>query len=209
MNLQTSKYNILFDLGGVIIDIRRQDCEEAFRKLGFADIGNFLGDYGQKGPFLLIEEGKITPDEFRAEVRRHIPANVTDTQIDDAFNAFIIGIPLQRLKALRRLRTEGHKLYVVSNTNPIMWHQSIKRAFEQEGLSMADYFDGIVTSFEAKCCKPARQIFDKVVADFGVNPAETVFFDDSEANCRKGAALGFRAVHIPPGQDFTDLLPPE
>ena len=66
-------YALLFDLGGVIVDIRREDCVEAFEKLGFADIADYLGDYGQKGPFLLVEEGKISVEEFRAEMRSHIP----------------------------------------------------------------------------------------------------------------------------------------
>lgn len=198
---------LLFDLGGVIVDIHREDCVAAFQKLGFADIADYLGDYGQKGPFLLIEEGKITPAEFRDEMRRHIPGEVSDGQIDDAFNAFITGIPRHRLEALRQLRGRGLKLYVISNTNPIMWQQSLKREFEQEGMKREDYFDGIVTSFEAGCCKPERAIFDKVVADFGVVPEETVFFDDSADNCRKGAALGFRAVHVPPGSEFIDLMP--
>ena len=199
--------NILFDLGGVIVDIRRQDCIDAFQKLGFTDIADYLGDYGQSGFFLGIEDGSLTPEEFRAQLRRHIPGEVSDAQLDDAFNAFITGIPLQRLQALRRLRAEGWKLYVVSNTNPIMWDQSLRREFEKEGNTREDYFDGIVTSFEAKCCKPGRAIFDKVTADFGINPAETIFFDDSQANCSIGASLGFQAIHVPPGLEFIDLMP--
>ena len=76
-------YALLFDLGGVIVDIRREDCVEAFEKLGFADIADYLGDYGQKGPFLLVEEGKISVEEFRAEMRSHIPHAVSDAQIED------------------------------------------------------------------------------------------------------------------------------
>ena len=199
--------NILFDLGGVIVDIRRQDCIDAFRRLGFTDIADYLGDYGQSGFFLGIEDGSLTPEAFRDELRRHIPAEVTDAQLDDAFNAFITDIPLRRLQALRRLRAEGWKLYVISNTNPIMWEQSLKREFEKEGMAREDYFDGIITSFEAKCCKPDRRIFDKVVTDFNIDPAETIFFDDSQANCSIGASLGFNAIHVPPGTDFIDLLP--
>jgi putative hydrolase of the HAD superfamily len=197
---------LLFDLGGVIVDIRRQNCIEAFQRLGFQDIAQFLGDYGQQGPFLLVEEGAISPDEFRNIIRRHIPTSVTDQQIDDAFNAFIVGIPLHRLQALRRLRQDGHPTYVISNTNKIMWESSLKRAFEQEGLRCADYFDGIVTSFEAKCCKPAPGIFNQVVERFHINPAETIFFDDSLDNCKAAEALGFKAVHVPEGTEFTDLL---
>lgn len=199
--------NLLFDLGGVIVDIRRTNCVEAFLKLGFNNIADFLGDYGQKGPFLLIEEGNITPDEFRAEVRRHIPGNVTDAQIDTAFNAFIIGIPRHRLEALRQLRAQGYKLYVISNTNHIMWTNSIAQAFAQEGGTVEDYFDGIVTSFSSGCCKPQRPIFEKVINDFSIIPQETVFFDDSKENCLKGEELGFRSVHVAPGTEFINLIP--
>lgn len=197
---------LLFDLGGVIVDIRREDCVEAFEKLGFADIADYLGDYGQKGVFLQIEEGKITPEEFRREVRKHIPQTVTDTQIDEAFNAFITRIPRRRLEALRRLRAEGRKLYVISNTNPIMWKGRLAEEFGQEGLTVYDYFDGVVTSFETGCCKPDRVIFDRVIDEFGVDPSTTVFFDDSEVNCRKGEELGFKAVHVAPGREFTEFV---
>lgn len=199
--------NILFDLGGVIVDIRRQDCIAAFQRHGFDDIAEYLGDYGQKGVFRSIEDGSISPEEFRAALRRHIPRQVSDAQLDEAFNAFIKGIPRHRLQTLLRLRADGWKLYVISNTNSIMWEQSLKREFEKDGLSREDYFDGIVTSFEAGCCKPERAIFDKVVADFGITPAETIFFDDSEENCHIGQSLGFNAIHVPTGKEFIDLMP--
>lgn len=201
-----TKAPLLFDLGGVIVDIRRERCEEAFRRLGFADISSFLGDYGQQGPFLEIEEGKITPEQFRAELRRHIPGEVSDAQIDAAFCAFITGIPRHRLEALRALREAGHPTYVISNTNPIMWNSVLKSGFEQEGLTINDYFDGIVTSFEAGCCKPDARIFGLCVSRFGIRPEETIFFDDSEANCRAARALGFQAVHVAPGVEFIDII---
>lgn len=200
--------DLLFDLGGVIVDIRRQRCVEAFEALGFSDINEYLGDYGQKGAFLALEEGAISPEEFRAEIRRHIPRPVTDEEIDTAFNAFITGIPLHRLESLRRLRSQGHRLFVVSNTNAIMWHSSLARAFAQEGGDVNTYFDGVVTSFEAGCCKPDERIFRLCCERFGIKPETTVFFDDSAANCAKASSLGFKAVHVPEGTEFTELLEP-
>ena len=198
--------NYLFDLGGVIIDICRHNCVEAFKRLGFEDIEDYLGDYGQKGVFLELEEGKVSADEFRAEVRTHLPAGVTDCQIDEAFNAFITGIPLPRLEALRRLRSEGHKLYVISNTNPVMWESSIKAAFAQEGGDINTYFDGVVTSFEAGVCKPDPGIFELCFRKFGIRPEETIFFDDSAANCDSASRLGLHTVHLSPGQEFSSML---
>ncbi|MDE6190838.1 MAG: HAD family phosphatase [Muribaculum sp.] len=197
--------NLLFDLGGVIMDIRRENCEQAFRQLGMDSIGDYLGDYGQKGPFAALEEGKITEQEFRDSVRALIPRDVTDEEIDKAFNRFLTGIPLRRLEELRRLRKD-YKLYLLSNTNSIMWRQDIARYFRQEGKSLEDYFDGIVTSFEAKCCKPDPAIFRLVVEKCGISPEETIFFDDSKANVEAASQLGFGTRHVAPGTEFYELL---
>lgn len=198
--------DLLFDLGGVIVDIRRENCVEAFRRLGFADIADYLGDYGQRGVFLALEQGAVSPEQWRAQVRHHLPSGVTDGQIDDAFNAFITGIPLERLQALRRLRAEGHRTFVISNTNPVMWHGPILRAFAAEGRDINAYFDGVVTSFEAGCCKPDERIFRLCIERFGLAPAATTFFDDSEANCRAAAAMGFRTIHVPPSSSFLAFI---
>lgn len=197
--------NLLFDLGGVIMNIRRQNCEEAFLKLGMADIGDFLGDYGQTGPFAALEEGAIGEADFRDEVRRHIPHPVTDKEIDDAFNKFLVGIPLKRLEKLRELRGR-YGIYLLSNTNPIMWKSFIAESFRQEGMEIDDYFDGIVTSFEAKCYKPEPEIFDYVVKRLGIAPEETLFFDDSQANVDAALKLGFNARLVPPDKEFYELI---
>lgn len=193
--------NLLFDLGGVIMDIRRQNCEEAFRALGMPDIGDFLGDYGQTGPFAALEEGAIEPPQFRDELRRHIPRPVTDSEIDDAFNRFLIGIPVKRLEMLRQLRRR-YRVYLLSNTNPIMWNSKIADEFRREGLTREDYFDGMVTSFEAKCYKPDPAIFRYAEKTLAIDPDETLFFDDSRANVNTAIALGFKGAHVPPGTEF-------
>ena len=197
--------NLLFDLGGVIMDIRRENCIAAFHRLGMADIETFVGDYGQTGPFGDLEEGKIDADQFHKEVRRHIPHEVTDKEIDEAFNAFLIGIPVRRLEELRKLR-KHYRIYLLSNTNPIMWNQEIAKAFTREGLTIDDYFDGMVTSFEAKCYKPDPKIFREVETSFGIKPEETIFFDDSKANVEAAARLGFNTVHVAPGTEFYQLI---
>ena len=115
---------LLFDLGGVIMDIRRDNAVEALRALGMADADDFLGEYGQKGPFLTLEKGEITPGEFRDELRPMLRPGVSDAEIDAAFNRFLTGIPLERLRALERLHAT-HSIYMLSNTNPIMWHSRI------------------------------------------------------------------------------------
>lgn len=197
--------NLLFDLGGVIMDIDRMNCVRAFRRLGFDDVESFLGEYVQKGIFSDLESGKITPAQFRDEIRRHLPGEVSDGVIDEAFSDFLLGIPLRRLEALRRLRTD-HRIYLLSNTNPIMWNGRIAEEFKREGLTVDDYFDGMVTSFEAKSMKPDAEIFRILIEKTGIDPAETLFFDDSAKNLEAAAELGFDTALVDPGTEFEDII---
>ncbi len=199
--------NLLFDLGGVIIDIERQRCVEAFEKLGLENANSYFGDYAQTGIFMAIEDGSMGVDDFHAALHSKLPSSVTDYQIDTAFQKFIIGIPEHRLAALRKLRRDGYGIYLLSNTNPIMWRGIIANEFGKEGLRREDYFDGMVTSFEARSAKPDAGIFRYTAEQLGIDPAETLFFDDSLANVEAARALGFEAVHVRPGTEFTDYLP--
>lgn len=198
--------NLLFDLGGVIMDIKRSRCVKAFEQLGMTDADSFLGEYSQKGPFLKLEEGIITPDEFRDEIRKLIPTTVSDNEIDNAFCQFLVGIPVHRLESLRKLRSD-YRIYMLSNTNPIMWNSRIDEEFRQEGYDVNHYFDGIVTSFEAKSIKPNHKIFETVIKQCGINPDETLFFDDSQKNLDAAKKIGFHTALVSIGTEFTELLP--
>ena len=118
-----------------------------------------------------------------------------------------MGIPLHRLQALRDLRRRGFGIYLLSNTNPIMWRGVIASEFGKEGQRREDYFDGMVTSFDAKAAKPDARIFEYTAAELDIDPAETLFFDDSMTNVEAARACGFQAVHVAPGTEFTDYLP--
>lgn len=197
--------NLLFDLGGVIMDIRRLNCVASFERLGMKDADSFLGEYSQKGPFLQLEEGLINEAQFRDAVREYIDGEVTDEQIDKAFCDFLVGIPTYRLEQLRQLK-KRYGIYMLSNTNPIMWHSRIAEEFRQEGMEREDYFDGIVTSFEARSIKPDAKIFHTVVEKLGIKPEETLFLDDSQKNLDAASALGFHTLLVAPGSEFFDLI---
>ena len=197
--------NLLFDLGGVIMDIRRLNCVASFERLGMKDADSFLGEYSQKGPFLQLEEGAISEAEFRTAVRQFIDGEVSDEQIDSAFCDFLVGIPKYRLEQLRELKKQ-YGIYMLSNTNSIMWHSRIAEDFRQEGLEREDYFDGIVTSYEAKSIKPDAKIFHTVVEKLGIKPEETLFLDDSQKNLDAAAELGFQTLLVTPGSEFFELL---
>ena len=104
--------NLLFDLGGVIMDIKRENCVHAFEVMGLRCANELLGEYAQKGVFLQLEEGSITAEQFREEIRRHIDHDVEDIEIDNAFCKFLLGIPSYRLEALEELR-KSYKIYLL------------------------------------------------------------------------------------------------
>lgn len=188
--------NIIFDLGGVVIDLKRQNAAEALEALGIADAPDLLGEYEQKGPFLLLEQGLTTTADFYDKILPRCRPNTTCTEIRDAFEKFLVAIPIERLQALRELREKGFKLYVLSNTNPLMFNHWIDLAFRQEGLSVNDYFDGVVTSFQEKMCKPDPEIFQHVVDRYKLDPSETLMLDDSEKNCASARSIGLNAIQI-------------
>lgn len=198
--------NLLIDLGGVIMGIHRQDCVDAFKAMGFEDVDKYLTDFAQIGFFEALEEGRITPGEFRAEIRSHISRPVTDAEIDRAFEAFLTGIPRRRLEALRSLRRRGLGLYLLSNTNSIMWDGRIAADFRAEGLTVNDYFDGILTSFQAGVQKPSPLIFEIAAERFGLTPSTTLFVDDSQTNLDAAASLGFRTLLARPDAEFDTLI---
>lgn len=197
--------NLMFDLGGVIMDIKRERAVEALKAIGLRDADNMLGVYGQKGPFLKLETGLITPDEFRTELRQSIDREVSDTQIDGAFTRFLIGIPVDRLHQLEDLAGE-YGIYLLSNTNAIMWNGFIAEEFRKDGYSIEHYFSGTIASFEVKAYKPEPEIFRKAIEKFGIIPEETLFLDDSATNIEAAKALGFKGAHVVDDRPFKDYI---
>lgn len=187
------------------MDIRRSNCVAAFRALGMKNPDEFLGEYRQQGPFAKVEEGSISAGQFRDALRPSLRPGTTDREIDEAFGRFLVGIPPYRLDQLESLR-RNYKVYLLSNTNPIMWADGISANFRRRGHDVDHYFDGIVRSYEAKCMKPDAEIFRICCQRFGIIPGETLFLDDSQANLDAAAALGFRTLLVAPGQEMFDLL---
>ena len=188
--------NIIFDLGGVVIDLQRRMAIDALDRLGLSDASALLGEYEQKGPFLMLETGEISSSEVYDILLPHCKSGTTCTDIRDAFEEFLRELPVERLKMLERLREKGYRLYVLSNTNPIMYNHWIDNAFRNDGKSINDYFDGIVTSFQERMCKPNPDLFRRVVERYGLEPEETLMLDDSEANVNAARSIGLQAQRI-------------
>lgn len=192
-----------------MIDLDRERCVAAFGALGIDGVDSMLGLYRQKEPFLSVETGRISTAEFYDRLRTMSGRNVTDSDLEKAFEAFLVALPQERLAALRRLRARGYRTYMISNTNAIMYDGWIKRAFMQEGLQAGDYFDGIVTSFAEGVCKPDPELFVTVLRRYGLEAGESLLLDDSETNCETARELGMKAIRIIGTRDFIKVADEE
>jgi len=196
--------NILFDLGGVILDIDVHATLKRFYELGFPpDLlqypNNMTNDL-----FFRYETGKIGTVEFRNEIRKITGLEFSDEALDAAWNAMIVRIPGERTRLLEKLK-ERYELYMLSNTSPL--HAPV---FEQmylgnSGKPMKDAFKKIYYSFEIGWHKPDVEAWEYVINDAGILPGETLFLDDNIHNIKASQELGFQAIHIHEKTRLTDL----
>lgn len=197
--------NLLIDLGGVLINLDRQRCMESFKKLGFADVEERLDIQQLHGIFLQQEKGLITSAEFRNEMRKMIGKQISDQQIDEAWNSFLVDIPDYKLDLLLKLRTK-YVVYLLSNTNEIHWQWACKNAFPYRTFKVEDFFEKTYLSFEMHMIKPEPEIFKAVIEDAGIEPQETLFIDDSEINCKAAQKLGISTYTPKAGEDWSPLF---
>lgn len=196
--------NIIFDWGGVLIHLDRQRCTDTFAQYG-VEVGDELTNpYGHRRDLMNFELGLMSVDEFHDTVRRIYGVQLTDEQIDHAWNALLVGIPTYKLDTLLELR-KHYRLFLLSNTNAVHWKEGRKQ-FEYKGLQMEDYFDQIFLSHEIHELKPSPEAFRKVAEMADIKPEETLFVDDLEASCKSAEALGFHTYCPVANTDWRDEL---
>lgn len=192
-------------MGGVLIDLDREACVEAFRELGYLEADELLNNYAPRGAFRQLEIGNFSAAEFYAHVQNHIGTQITSEQIEQAFLKFLDGLPAYKLDMLHDLR-KRFNIYMLSNTNPIMMPYIRETYFTQCGLTFEDYFDRAFLSFEIKSMKPDDEIYLRMIADAQIDPAQSLLIDDGQANIETARRLGFHTYLASPEEDFRHIF---
>lgn|GEM_PF-78113 len=120
--------NIVFDLGGVMIDLDRARCVEEFHKIGFTEIDDLIDSYHPKGFLGRLERGDVTNDDFYDYVRRSAGRDIADDEIRRAFTSFLAGIPRYKLQMVRTQRERGFRTYALSNINDVVFSFRARRS---------------------------------------------------------------------------------
>lgn len=196
---------IIFDMGGVLIDLDLEACKAAFKKnLGFHDIDAIIDACHQKGIWGDMEEGRITADEFRQAVLAGSFAGASAQDVDDAVNAILLNISADKVALLKRLAAD-YDIYMLSNNNPIATERA-RKIFADAGIDMDKDFRKCYLSYQMKMLKPSAGFYRAVMEDIGGPSENMLFIDDSQKNVDGAVAAGLPAVYYQPGTDMAALL---
>lgn len=197
--------NIVFDLGGVLIDLDHAQAVRRFEEIGVADAEQLLDPYEQKGFFLELENGKIDTETFCRKLCEHTGKSLSYEAICYAWMGFIRQVPQYKLDFLLELR-QAYRVYLLSNTNPIIQSWARSEAFTSAGRPISAYFDKMYTSYEVGGTKPAVAIFQRMIEDAPLIPGETLFVDDGRSNIQVGKELGFHTYQPENGEDWREAV---
>ena len=194
--------NILFDFGGVIINLNLQASVEAFMKLCGPNATISFDQWSKYGVEPAFERGELSPEEFCDQMRRLLDNPVSDQQIHDAWNAMILDLPEYRMEALESLRKK-YRIFLLSNTSQIHYDLYTKQFTERYGYAhWEDLFERAWFSHEVGIRKPDAAIFHLLLDEGKIKAGETLFIDDSKANTDAAKALGFEVLHLTPDIDW-------
>jgi len=185
--------NIIFDYGNVIFTIDFTQVQLAWKALGINNANDFYGHRQQDPVFNLLERGEISNADFRNRIRELAnKPGLTDTQIDNAWNAIFVGIPKGNHELLLELKGK-YRTFLLSNINAIhedYVHRYLKSEYNID--SNDEFFEKVYYSHHIGKRKPEPGIFEQVLNENNLNPAETLFIDDSPQHLETAKQLGIQ-----------------
>lgn len=208
--------NIIFDLGGVVINIDWQFTVDAFQQLANPAFRAQNEDLIQKGTykaqfFIDYEIGKIDDATFCQKLRETFHLEGSNAQISEAWNALLMEVPKDRIELIHNLR-KTHRTFVLSNTNAI--HIKEANHILQQAHGVATYDDLVEKAYYSHLMnkrKPWPEIYRQVIDENQLNPAETLFIDDNLENVQAANTVGLQGLHVVPNlngsvQFFSEAL---
>lgn len=208
MSLDSRVKNVIFDLGGVILNIDFDLAIQAFRQLGIPDFSSLYSRFKQSSLFDDLETGHISPEQLHQALSEHLPSNITPEQMDLAWNALLLDFPEENIRLLERLKNQGcYRLFLLSNTNIIHYRSYCEQLNQRFGYpNLGSLLEKEYYSFEMGVRKPDLRIYQQVLEDAQLRPEESIFIDDLEENIHAARKTGMLGHHLTGGETLTDLF---
>lgn len=198
--------NIIFDYGGVILNIDPSLTLKALREAGIENPEALHQCITEKNLYYLLETGRIRPQEFRNGLKELINQPVTYQQLDDAWNALILDMPEERIRCIEEVG-KNYRVFMLSNTNQIHYDRyraDLEKAYGYKTFS--GLFEKAYFSHEIGHRKPAPEPYLHVLETHELKPEETLFIDDTLANVEAADKLGMTGLFLEEGVEIMDLF---
>ena len=186
---------IIFDLGGVIINLDYQLTIEAFKKLGIDNFEEMYTQAKQNNLFDDYETGKISSQHFINSLLPYLPSGTSANKVVHAWNAMILDFPKKRLELLDQLKSK-YRVFLLSNTNDIHLQAVNRSLANTTDRKLETYFEKVYLSHEVKLRKPHKEIFELVCKEQNLNPETTIFIDDTIGHVNGANSIGLKGFHL-------------
>ena len=199
--------SIIFDLGGVILNLNYSKTEDEFKKIG---VLNFKEFYSQKKQTLLFddfEKGKIKPEDFISSFKESENLKIKEIDFINAWNAMLLEIPIEKLQFIDSLKKD-YKIILLSNTNEIhikKFEDDLKKNNMLEQFYKC--FDKMYYSSRMGKRKPEENCFNQVLEENGLIAENTLFIDDSIQHIEGAKKAGIKTFHLEKNKSILDLVP--
>jgi glucose-1-phosphatase len=205
-NLDFRNYqNLIFDLGGVIINIEMSNTVLEFSRITGKSVEEISERIKALQIYYRYEVGELDDLSFRELIRGFIGSDVDDQTIDKAWNALLLDIPAERIQVLKKLK-KSHKLFLLSNTNPIHFKEVENILRRTTGDSFYTLFDKLYLSYDIRLIKPEKEVYKYVLNDQNIKAADSVFIDDNLINVEAASDLGIKGVHLTAPTTIVELF---
>lgn len=197
--------NIIFDLGGVILNIDYNLTIRAFTDLGVKNFEKLYSQAQQDKLFDQFETGKISPAMFRFRLKKYLPEKISDYEIKKAWCAMLLNFPHERLEFLIKLKNK-YRLFLLSNTNGIHFKEFTRiLKSERHWKTWNRLFEKEYYSHLVGLRKPDQKIFKLLLRENDLKPSETLFIDDSAQNLSGAKAIGIKTHLLKKGKDIINI----
>ncbi|SDS46910.1 putative hydrolase of the HAD superfamily [Polaribacter sp. KT25b] len=187
--------NIVFDLGGVIMNLDVPRTIKAFKELGITNIVNNTGHNYQHSFFYELEVGKISEDTFLESLLKLSSKSPSYLEIKKAWNQMILDMPKDRVDFLHDIK-KTYNIFLLSNTNGIHQKKYLDDFKDDYKTSFNKIFKKAYYSHEIGIRKPDVEIFNYILNDSNLKAEETLFMDDSFSNIEGAQKAGIKTFHV-------------
>jgi len=197
--------HIIFDLGGIFVNLNYAHTASAFRQLGVSNFDELFTQHHANPLFAKLETGEVSEEEFYQQIRAITSVPLTDAQIAEAWNAMLLDMPMERIVWLQQVARQ-YPIYLFSNTNSIHYQQLMK-IFRRD-LGTID-FNGLFRfagySHQLGYRKPNAASFRLLLQQLNIEPHHTLFIDDTPGNIQGAQEMGLHTLFLPPPQHVLEL----